>query len=275
MAGSRTSGLILISVILIAISIATSAMGLFMDSWRVDDEDERDDDEPSRSWGLTTIAYDCSVIDDDEEEEWCKMMMIFMVEGVEDSQDNYDDIDDVPSKNSADASDMCDNLEEIAMAFEIDDDAEIKEDIEACEDTKSAGETTKIVLWIGFGLACLSSILCIVSAISRDSVTRIIGGITALSGGLVMGLSVLLYSMMLPDGIAGEDNDWQAGLNFYLTLVGGFLSLVAGFIAFLAKRSGGRSYSSPAYQQQDFNQQEQFYNEQTQYYQQPDPYQQW
>ena len=69
-------------------------------------------------------------------------------------------------------------------------------------------------------------------------------------------------------------------LNFYLTLVGGFLSLVAGIIAFFAKRSGGRSYTSPAYEQQDFNQQEQFYQEQTQnyqqqQYQQPEPYQQW
>ena len=119
-----------------------------------------------------------------------------------------------------------------------------------------------------------------ISAISRDSISRIVGGVTGLSGGLLMRVSVLVWVQMLPNGIGGEDNDLDAGLYFYLTLVVGFLSLVAGIIAFFAKRSGGRSYSSPAYDQQDFNQQEQFYQEQTQnyqqqQYQQPEPYQQW
>ena len=286
-ARSGTTGLIWLAIVMIAVSIATSAMGLFMDSWRVDDEDERDSDEASGSWGLTSLSYDCSVIDDDDEEEWCKVMMIFMAEGVEDAQDKYDEADDIPSKGSMDASEMCDNMEELAILFDDDMDDETKDD---CEDTASAGETGSTILWIGFGVASISLILCMISAISRDSISRIVGGVTGLSGGLLMGLSVLVWSQMLPNGIGGEDNDWNAGLNFYLTLVGGFLSLVAGIIAFFAKRSGGRSYSSPAFEQQDFNQQEQFYQEQTQnyqqqqqhyqqpqqqQYQQPEPYQQW
>ena len=47
MAGSRTSGIIWISVVLMAAAITTSTLGLFMDSWRtfdaVDDDKEEID----------------------------------------------------------------------------------------------------------------------------------------------------------------------------------------------------------------------------------------
>ena len=39
-ARSGTSGVIWLAIVMIAVSIATSAMGLFMDSWRDIDEDE-------------------------------------------------------------------------------------------------------------------------------------------------------------------------------------------------------------------------------------------
>ena len=275
---SGTTGLIWLAIVMIAVSIATSAMGLFMDSWRVDDEDERDSDEASGSWGLTSLSYDCSVIDDDDEEEWCKVMMIFMAEGVEDAQDKYDEADDIPSKGSMDASEMCDNMEELAILFDDDMDDETKDD---CEDTASAGETGSTILWIGFGVASISLILCMISAISRDSISRIVGGVTGLSGGLLMGLSVLVWSQMLPNGIGGEDNDWDAGLNMYLTIVGGVLAFVAGIIALLAGRKGDQSFAAPMhsmqqqFQEQQFQQQQYYQQPQQQQYQQPEPYQQW
>ena len=47
MAGTRTSGIIWISVVLMAASITTSTLGLFMDSWRtfdaVNEENEKID----------------------------------------------------------------------------------------------------------------------------------------------------------------------------------------------------------------------------------------
>ena len=285
-ARSGTTGLIWLAIVMIAVSIATSAMGLFMDSWRT----VEDDDSSERSQGLTSTSYDCSNVDnDDGEKDNCKALGTIIALGYEDAVQKYGDgdADDIPEDGVFEHDSMCDNFEEYGELLDAEE--EFEDDLEDCEDLASAGETGSTILWIGFGVAFISLILCIISAISRDSISRIVGGITGLSGGLLMGVSVLVWSQMLPNGIGGDDSDWDAGLNFYLTLVGGFLSLVAGIIAFFAKRSGGRSYSSPAYDQQDFNQQEQFYQEQTQnyqqqqyyqqpqqqQYQQPEPYQQW
>jgi hypothetical protein len=288
-ARSGTTGLIWLAIVMIAVSIATSAMGLFMDSWRTIE----DDDESERSQGLTSTSYDCSDVDnDDDEQDMCKVTGIFIAMGMDDAVEKYDEVEDIPVSGVFEHDSMCDNFKEFGEAYNDGEFPEEEEDeLEDCEDLASAGETGSTILWIGFGVAFISLILCMISAISRDSISRIVGGVTGLSGGLLMGVSVLVWSQMLPNGIGGGDNDWDAGLNFYLTLVGGFLSLVAGIIAFFAKRSGGRSYSSPAFEQQDFNQQEQFYQEQTQnyqqpqqqqyqqpeqqQYQQPEPYQQW
>ena len=270
---SGTTGLIWLAIVMIAVSIATSAMGLFMDSWRTIEED----DAGERSEGLTSTSYDCSNVDnDDGEKDSCKALGTIIALGYEDAVEKYGDgdADDIPEDGVLEHDSRCDNFEEFGELSGAEED-EIEDDVEDCKDVASAGETGSTVLWIGFGVASISLIFCFITAITRDSGTRIGAGIAALSGGLLMGVSVLVWSQMLPNGIGGEDNDWDAGLNFYLTLVGGFLSLVAGIIAFFAKRSGGRSYTSPAYEQQDFNQQEQFYQEQTQNYQQPEPYQQW
>ena len=277
MARNGTSGIIWISVALMVVSITTSTMGLFMDSWRnASDESEMGDN----GWGLTSISYDCSAVDDKDEREMCRSTLIFMVMEYEDVVSKYDTVDDLPSEGSVDTSELCNNFEKLGEAAGETDDPDFKDNMQDCEDSVAAGDTGAIVLWIGLGLAIISVILCIITSISNDSSSRIGGGLAGLFSGLAMGLSVLIWSLMLPNGIAGGDDDWEAGLNFYLTLVGGFLSLVAGIIALLAKKRGGGNYNyhtpqQQNYQQQNYQQQQQFYEEQTQHYQQPDPYQQW
>ena len=90
-----------------------------------------------------------------------------------------------------------------------------------------------------------------------------------------MGTAVLTWSLMLPNGIGGEDDDWSASLNFYLTLVGAFLSLVAGIIAFVAVRRGGQNLNMPMQGASQQQQQQQYYQQQQQYPQQQQQHQEW
>lgn len=254
-ARSGTSGLIWLAITLIAVSIATSAMGLFMDSWRT-----TVDDSGKSSWGLTSMSYDCSEISDSDDKETCKVMGLIFAIGYDDAVEKYGSGADMPDEGSFASSEMCDNYDEFAVALDITDDEDYKEGLDDCKDTHSAGQTGSILLWIGFGGAIISLIMCFITALTRDSGSRVSAGISALVAGLLMGAAVLTWSLMLPNGIGGEDDDWSASVNFYLTLVGAFLSLVAGIIAFVAVRRGGQNLNMPmqgASQQQYYQQQHQ------------------
>ena len=98
MARNGTSGIIWISFVVV--SITTSTMGLFMDSWRIASDESEDGD-----W--TSISYDCSAVDDKDEREMCRSAMIFMVMEYEDAISKYDTIDDLPSEGSVDTSELC------------------------------------------------------------------------------------------------------------------------------------------------------------------------
>ena len=255
-ARSGTSGLIWLAITLIAVSIATSAMGLFMDSWRTSD----DDVEGKRGWGLTSTSYDCSEISDSDDKETCEAVGVILAIGYDDAVEKYGSGADMPDEGSFASSEMCDNYDEFAVALDITDDEDYKEGLDDCKDTHSAGQTGSIMLWIGFGGAIISLIMCFITALTRESGSRVSAGISALVAGLLMGAAVLTWSLMLPNGIGGEDDDWSASVNFYLTLVGAFLSLVAGIIAFVAVRRGGQNLNMPmqgASQQQYYQQQEQ------------------
>ena len=135
-----------------------------------------------------------------------------------------------------------------------------------------------------------------------NSGLRMSAGLIGNFSGLFMSASAILWLTLLPkEDIDINEGVWDLGINFILTLVGGFLAIVAGIIALNAKKRGGRkryNYHMPQqqnfqqqnfqqqnfqqqnfqqqnYQQQNYQQQQQFYEEQTQHYQQPDPYQRW
>lgn len=231
---NTTSGVIWLAIVLIAVSIATSTMGLFMDSWRTAESDEKGD----RGWGLTSVTYDCTGVAADDDQDWCKSVMIIMDLGFDDAMEKYgDDEDEIPLEGSIATSEMCENLDELS--------AEDSDDVENCIDTRTAGNFGNTMLWIGFSGAIISLILCLITTYSRDSESRIGGGVMAIIAGLLMGVAVLTWVLMLPDGIGGQEGDWDAGVNFYLTLVGAFLSLVAGIIALVAKRKEGSFVSIP------------------------------
>jgi hypothetical protein len=142
--------------------------------------------------------------------------------------------------------------------------------------SESAGTTGAILLWIGFGTAITSLIICVISAFVAHSGVRLSGGFVGITSGLLICASAILWLILLPDEkIDLNQGEWNLGVNFILTLLGGFLALVAGVIALTAGRKGGRSFNSPMQQQQYFQPQQPLYQDQTQYYQQPDPYQQW
>jgi len=125
-------------------------------------------------------------------------------------------------------------------------------------------------------------IFCIISAFVSNSGLRMSAGLIGNLSGLFMCSSAILWLTLLPkEDIDINEGEWDLGVNFILTLVGGFLAIVAGIIALNAKkRRGGKRYNyhmpqQQNFQQQNYQQQQQFYEEQTQQYQQPDPYQQW
>ena len=290
MAGTRTSGIIWISVVLMAASITTSALGLFMDSWRtfdsVDEDKEKIDGLEGRT-GLKTIVaeYDFKKFGDGFYEDSCDSEF-------EEDQDESGIEVECKDKNtlvmSIDISVACEEAEELLEEIEEyeDDDSEYVQDqrdeVDALCQTEDAGTTGSILLWIGFGTAILSMIFCIISAFVSNSGLRMSAGLIGNFSGLFMCSSAILWLTLLPkEDIDINEGEWDLGVNFILTLVGGFLAIVAGIIALNAKkRRGGKRYNyhmpqQQNFQQQNYQQQQQFYEEQTQQYQQPDPYQQW
>jgi len=290
MARTRTSGIIWISVVLLAVAIATSTLGLFMESWRVSDEfveedydgEESEVDGVSFSTGLNNLVmtYDFSEFADGYYEDQCD-------DELEDSASEQrgqdaECIDDNTLVLTMELSDRCELLEE--NYDDIIDDGDYSSEYEektkderdgVCQ-SESAGATGTILLWIGFGTAITSMIICVISAFVAHSGVRLSGGFVGITSGLLMCASTILWLILLPDEkIDLNQGEWDLGVNFILTLVGGFLAVVAGVIALTAGRKGGRSFNSPMQQQQYFQPQQPLYQDQTQYYQQPDPYQQW
>ncbi len=300
MAGTRTSGIIWISVVLMAAAITTSTLGLFMDSWRtfdaVNEDNEKIDGLEGRT-GLKTIVaeYDFKKYYDGMLEDECDS------EFEEDSDEPGIEVE-CKDKNtlvmSIDISDACEDEEERLEEIEEyeDEDSEYVQDqrdeVDAICQTENAGTTGSILLWVGFGTAILAMVLCIISAFVSNSGLRMSAGLIGNFSGLFMSASAILWLTLLPnEDIDINEGEWDLGVNFILTLVGGFLAVVAGIIALNAKKRRGRkryNYHMPQqqnfqqqnfqqqnYQQQNYQQQQQFYEEQTQQYQQPDPYQRW
>ncbi|RJU86054.1 MAG: hypothetical protein DWC02_05290 [Candidatus Poseidoniales archaeon] len=290
MARTRTSGIIWISVVLLAVAITTSTLGLFMESWRVSDEfvekdydgEESEVEGVSFSSGLNNLVmtYDFSEFADGYYEDQCD-------DDLEDSASeqrgqNAECIDDNTLILTMELSDRCELLEENYDDI-IDDgdysseyEEETKDERDGVCQSESAGTTGTILLWIGFGTAITSMIICVISAFVAHSGVRLSGGFVGITSGLLMCASTILWLILLPDEkIDLNQGEWDLGVNFILTLVGGFLAVVAGVIALVAGRKGGGNFNSPMQQQQYFQPQQPLYQDQTQYYQKPDPYQQW
>lgn len=290
MARTRTSGIIWISVVLLAVAITTSTLGLFMESWRVSDEfvekdydgEESEVEGVSFSSGLNNLVmtYDFSEYADGYYEDQCD-------DDLEDSASeqrgqNAECIDDNTLILTMELSDRCELLEENYEDI-IDDgdysseyEEETKDERDGVCQSESAGTTGTILLWIGFGTAITSMIICVISAFVAHSGVRLSGGFVGITSGLLMCASTILWLILLPDEkIDLNQGEWDLGVNFILTLVGGFLAVVAGVIALVAGRKGGGNFNSPMQQQQYFQPQQPLYQDQTQYYQKPDPYQQW
>ena len=266
-----------------AAAITTSTLGLFMDSWRTFDavdEDKEEIDGWKGGTGLTTITmeYDFRKFGDGFLEDSCDS------EFEDDVEEPGVDVE-CEDKNTLvmtlDISESCEDAEK--QLKEIEDDGDIdseylqeqRDEVDGICQTDSAGTTGSILLWVGFGTAILSTVLCIISAFVSNSGLRLSSGLIGTFSGLFMCASAILWLTLLPvEDIDINEGVWDLGVNFFLTLVGGFLAIVAGIIALNAKKRGGKKYNYNM-SQEDFQQQQQFYQEQTQYYQQPDPYQQW
>ena len=282
-ARSGTSGIIWLAIVLIAASIATSAMGLFMDSWRTSDGVEDSPDGMSASSGLTTFQFEFDLKEfyDGDAEGECEELL----DEVEEDEDDveYECADKNTLISSQDFSDLCEEADDAVKDAEDagQDTTEIVDERNDVCDTADAGQKGSIFLWVGFGVAIIALILSLVTAISGDSGSRKSAGLMMIFAGLLMPAAVVIWANTLPSGIGGEDNDWDAGLNVYLTIVGGVLAVVAGIIALLAGRKGDQSFAAPMhsmqqqFQEQQFQQQQYYQQPQQQQYQQPEPYQQW
>ena len=290
-ARNGTSEIIWLAIVLIAVSIATSAMGLFMDSWRYIDEDEavKDDEMAeglSGSQGLNNLVveYDLTKFMDGLLAGECSKELIKDMDSTD-----AECLDDDTILATFEISEMCDTAEDVLKdakdaGMENDELDEYEEDVEDTCATADAGTTGSIILWFGFGSAIISMLLCVITAFSGDSGSRNAGSFGSLGAGLLMLGATLLWVVILPNGINGDSEDadlWVAGLNFYLTIVGGFLAVVAGIIALFAGGKGGQSFAAPmqAMPQQQFHQQQQqqqqFYQQQQQQqYEQPKQYKQ-
>lgn len=254
-----------------------------MDSWRTFDSvgaEKEKIDGSSGSTGLNGISleYDFKEFADGFYEDECDSEF---EQDVEEPGVDADCKDENTFVISTDFSDACENAEERLEEMKEDEDIDSQyiqdqqDEADALCQTESAGTTGSILLWIGFGTAILSTVLCIISAFVSNSGLRLSGGLIGTFSGLFMCGSAILWLTLLPvEDIDINEGVWDLGVNFFLTLIGGFLAIVAGIIALNAKKRGGKryNYNMP---QQDFQQQQQFYQEQTQYYQQPEPYQQW
>ena len=284
MAGSRTSGIIWISVVLMAAAITTSTLGLFMDSWRTFDAVDEDKEE-IEGWkggtGLTTITmeYDFRKFGDGFLEDSCDSEF---EDDVEEPGLEVECEDKNTLVMTIDISEACEEAEKQLKEIEDDEDEdseyvqEQRDEVDGLCQTDSAGTTGSILLWVGFGTAILCTVLCIISAFVSNSGLRLSAGLIGTFSGLLMCASAILWLTLLPkEDIDINEGVWDLGINFILTLAGGFLAIMAGVITLNAKKRGGKRYNYQMPQQQNYQQEQQFYQQQNQYYQQPDPYQQW
>ena len=291
-ARNGTSGIIWIAVALIAASIATSTMGLFMDSWRtfdtvdVDEDGKKVDLNGSSGYtGLNTITskYDFKKFFDGYYEDECYDLI---EDGTLDDEGDVECLDKNTLLITTELSEMCEEAEDDVQDIEDDGDYDSeyledkRDDRDGLCQTESAGSTGTILLWIGFGTAIISMILCVICAFVGHSGTRLSGGFIGMASGLLMCASAILWLTLLPTGDQDlNEGSWDLGLNFILTLVGGFLAVVAGIITMAAGKRGGKSYNAPmqAMPQQQYQQQQQQqqYPQQQQQYEQPKQYKQW
>ena len=271
-ARNGTSGIIWIAVALIAASIATSTMGLFMDSWRTFDTVDVDEDgkkvDLDGSSGYTglntfTLKYDFKKFIDGYYEDECYDLI---EDGTLEDEVDAECLDKNTLLITTELSEMCEEAEDDVQDIEDDGDYDSeyledkRDDRDGLCQTESAGSTGTILLWIGFGTAIISMILCVICAFVGHSGTRLSGGFIGMASGLLMCASAILWLTLLPTGDQDlNEGSWDLGLNFILTLVGGFLAVVAGIITMAAGKRGGKSYNAPmqAMPQQQYQQQQQ------------------
>ena len=163
-ARSGTSGIIWLAIVLIAASIATSTMGLFMDSWRTTDGPEDSPDGMSASSGLTSFQFEFDLKEfyDGDAEGECDELL-------EEVEEDEDDVEyECADKNTLIASqyfsDLCEEADDAVKDAEDagQDTTEVVDDRNDVCDTADAGQKGSIFLWVGFGVAIIALILSLV-----------------------------------------------------------------------------------------------------------------
>ena len=99
------------------------------------------------------------------------------------------------------------------------------EDCDEMGEVVSAGTWGGITLWMG-SLSCIACLLMIYLpkfGVDLDVLPDNVAEVMTWATGILTGLAVLLWYVMLPDG-----GDASAGLSFWLTIIGGVVGLGAG-----------------------------------------------
>ncbi len=213
-----------VAVACIVLTLVFSVMGLFMDSWLVESDDEMGD----MSMGLTSMTIDCDELNETSKEGCATFGYLLLQEDMETAEE----LDKIPTSNSGSIDDFCSNTETFATAFiegfggTIDDDD--KEKFQTCYDTASAGSTGGYILW-GATIAALAGVVLIafnifgIGALPVD--TQKFGFIAGVAAGALAGIAVLIWYLMLP-----SEGDMSAGMNVWLTITGAVSGIAAGVL---------------------------------------------
>jgi hypothetical protein len=217
-----------VAVACIVLTLVFSVMGLFMDSWLA----EEDDQMGSMSMGLTSMTIDCDELNETSKASCANFSYILLLEDMEKTLEAEEEPDEIPTSNSGSIDDFCSNTETFATAFiegfggTIDDEA--KEEFQTCYDTASAGSTGGYILW-GATIAALAGVVLIafnifgIGALPVD--TQKFGFIAGVAAGALTGIAVLVWYLMLP-----SEGDMSAGMNVWLTITGAATGIAAGIL---------------------------------------------
>ena len=108
-------------------------------------------------------------------------------------------------------------------------DSQLTNQTNDCDDNgamASSGSTGGLILWTGFAISLIATVLILFNMLGLGLIpvdTQKFGMIAGIVAGAIVGLAVLVWYMLLPDG-----GDVSAGLNVWLCIIGAVTGIASG-----------------------------------------------
>jgi hypothetical protein len=232
---SSTSPLGWVAVGCIALTLIFSIMGQFGTTWLVDDLSIEDD---GMSGELSTSLSEGYTLPDKVlspsidggnvtmvEADWTKEMCKAMAD-----PDNGTSCEGETMVSSfSDLHDLCSTSIKQAKDNGATDEM-LKDSTESCDEIgamASAGSSGGMILWVGILAALAATVLIVFNMLGMEVIpvdTQKFGMITGIAAGVLIGVAVLVWYLLLPEG------DSSAGMSLWVTIIGSVTGIAGGVL---------------------------------------------